>query len=248
MCMFSGPVGRVSQTRIFARTDGARQFLVYEMRLDAPTEVAMVLPLPLAPGADESAVKFIDLSDYSNFFGDLEKCFPAPQPALRSRGAFAAPARQTLEVVRVGSFEASVVPTLADFDRLDARFRLSDDIWKQLPQYRDFGFAVFKFREGHNHAHPMAFSFTTRHPDQAFFPLVHVHDGAVHRKAEFDHTLFLQNAEMRLDWGRSTVPVTKAMDLTNPLKGDRTHGIVLPTLDVHRLVMAGEYMNKDVVV
>lgn len=245
MCMFSGPVGRVSQTRIFARTDGARQFLVYEMRLDTPAEVAMVLPLPLATGADESAVQFIDLSDYPDFFRDLERCFPSPRPA--SRGAVAAAAPQTLQVVRVGSFEASVVPTIADFNRLDARFRLSDTIWKQLPQYRDFGFAVFKFREGHSHAHPMAFSFTTRHPDQAFFPLVHVHDGAVHQKAGFDHTLFLQSPGASRTWTRGAVPVTRTMDLANPLKGDRTRGIVSPDLDIHRLAMAGKYPNKDVV-
>lgn len=149
-------------------------------------------------------------------------------------------------MVRVGSFEASVVPTLADFNRLDARFRLSDEVWKQLPQYHDFGFAVFKFREGHSHAHPMAFSFTTRHPDQAFFPLVHVHDGEVHEEAEFDHTLFSQNTESIADlWDRGTVPVARTMDLTNPLKGDRTRGIVSPDLDVYRAWFWGEFPNKD---
>lgn len=248
MCIFSGPIRSVSQTRIFARPDGARQFLVYEMRLDTPAEVAMVLPLPLAPGADESAISFIDLSDYPDFFEDLDGCFPLMWELFPQSFTVACAAAATLEVVRVGSFEASVVPTLADFNRLDARFRLSDDVWKQLPQYHDFGFAVFKFREGHSHAHPMAFCFATRYPDVTFFPTVHVHDGKVQTKAEFDHVLFLQAQEASTGWWRGTVPVTQAMDLANPLKGDRTRGIVSPALDVHRFVMGGEFPNTDVVV
>ncbi len=57
-------------------------------------------------------------------------------------GVAAAPA--TILVHDVSSFEASFVPTLEDFDRLDERFRIPPDAIGKIPRYRDYGFAVFK--------------------------------------------------------------------------------------------------------
>ena len=128
MCCFSRPVQSVSATHIFARSgaDG-RQFLVYSMTLRAKEELAMVLPLPVKPGSGEKAVSFIDLTDYADFFADLGKGFPEPLAAQtpdKSRSLGGSPLAK-LEVVTVGSFEASFVPTTADFSRLDERDRKS---------------------------------------------------------------------------------------------------------------------------
>ena len=41
----------------------------------------------------------------------------------------------------------------------------------------------------------MAFEFETRLKNEIFFPTVHIHDGEVHKREHFDHTLYLQNAE-----------------------------------------------------
>ncbi|MDY7012357.1 MAG: hypothetical protein SVX43_01945 [Cyanobacteriota bacterium] len=84
---------------------------------------------------------------------------------------------------------------MADFDRLDARFKLPDLIWDNLPQYQDYSFAVFKLRVTERDGvtvHPMAFEFVTRFRNALFFPTVHVHDGRVRDRAEFDHYLFYQ--------------------------------------------------------
>jgi len=54
-----------------------------------------------------------------------------------------------LKVEQVGSFEASFVPTLADFQRLDPRFRLPDTVWQQLGRYAKYGFAIFQLKKGH---------------------------------------------------------------------------------------------------
>ena len=57
MCCFSRPVVSVSDTKIFVRPqDKGRQFLVYNMSIEARSELAMILPLP----ADESDVEFIN--------------------------------------------------------------------------------------------------------------------------------------------------------------------------------------------
>jgi hypothetical protein len=160
------------------------------MTLSSAGNNAMILPLPVAAGAGEDAVEFFDLSDYEDFFEDLEKCFPeAPVQAL---GLQSFGASSHLKVHSVGSFDASYVPSMADFARLDPCFRLSDDVWQALPDYTGFGFAVFKLRKGEQRVHPMAFSFPIREPGRVFYPTVHVHDGAAHEFCAFDHALYYQ--------------------------------------------------------
>src|SRR5688572_10123101 len=120
MCCFSGVIQRVSATSIFARRLGGEQLLVYSMTLDSRNEVAMILPLPIArttPG-----IRFLELEHYPDLFVDLARCFPVPI----TRGAwqsFGAPQPAAyLPVQKVGAFDASFVPSIADFARLDPRF------------------------------------------------------------------------------------------------------------------------------
>jgi hypothetical protein len=193
MCCFSGQVDHVSSTKIFARAIGAgRQALVYAMEFGARADVAMVLPLPVPPGSPEDALRFTSLESYPEFFDHLANAVPPPMrpPAM----GYGAPGRADLPVSRVGAFDASFVPTIGDFDRLDVSFRLPPAVWASLPSYRDFGFAVFRLHKGRSKVHPMAFSFPSRVPDLLFFPTVHVHDGVVHEKAAFDHALYAQGS------------------------------------------------------
>ncbi|MEZ4248471.1 MAG: hypothetical protein R3B99_09550 [Polyangiales bacterium] len=167
MCMFTGPIRHVSGTAIFARADeGDRQMLAYQMKVGSDAPVAMVLPLPVAAGAGEDALRFVDLSDYDDLFEQMARAI-FPVPAARG---FGAPQALTLEVQRVGNFVASFVPSLADFSRLDARFRLAPEVWTALPRYADWGFAVFRLApDGDQKVHPMAFSFPRRDPSRLFF-------------------------------------------------------------------------------
>jgi len=199
MCCFTGPVSSVDNTRIFARWlpggKPARQLIAYQMDFKAKRDLAMVLPLPVVPGSGEQAVQFLNLEKEPEFFTKLKELFPEPQnyggvgkgPVMISTAA-----EETLEVVKVGSFEASFAPfapALADFARLDKRFRMGKGVWEQLPQYKDWGFAVFKLRRDSTTVHPMAFSFPNAMPQAGlFFPTVHIHDGKVHAAEEFDHT------------------------------------------------------------
>jgi hypothetical protein len=205
MCCFSGPVLQVSKTRIFARrTAPDRQALIYSMHLSARQDLAMVLPLPLPPQAGEDALRFVDLSGYVTLFDDLDAGIPEPT-ALKSRGVVSRSVPTILKVHEVGDFEASFVPSVGDFERLDPRFRMPPRFFEALPDYRDYGFAVFQLRgwrpEGflkrvfrqmeEKTIHPMAFEFQTRDP-RIFLPTVHVHDGEVHPQASFDHALYYQ--------------------------------------------------------
>lgn len=266
MCCFSQPVRHVLQTRILARSlpDG-RQRLAYRMVVGASRDLAMVLPLPVPPGSGEDAVRFIDLSGYEDLFADLERAFPSMLPPL-SRSAtqtFALESVRTRLVVHdVGDFEASFVPSLADFDRLDRRFRLPDGVWEQLPDYADYGFAVFKLRIGRvgpltrvarrlgmrrlglKDFHPMAFEFPRRDPSTLFFPTVHVHDGHVPDLAEFAHTLYAQPArgladDVGPDWLPAQSPIRDSVDVS------RAAGLVDGSAPAWRRVIHGLHANAD---
>src|SRR2546426_13125 len=125
MCCFSGPVKEVSGTKIFARGgEGLAQFIVYEMHVAAKEPVAMVLPVPVDQAKGDEALKFIDLKEYAHFFDDLDRAFFQPRMNKESDGAMMGMSggrSMPLPVQRVGSFDASYVPTQADFARLDER-------------------------------------------------------------------------------------------------------------------------------
>ena len=130
MCMFSAPVESVSETRIFARSlPEGRQVLVYRMKLSAKKDVAMILPIPVKPGSGEKAVQFVDLARYPDMLSDMERLFDdTPSPAtFAAADSFALPGRR-LAVEIVGAYEASYVPSFADFKRLDERFRLPSGV------------------------------------------------------------------------------------------------------------------------
>jgi hypothetical protein len=239
----------VSATNIFARpAEEGRQFVVYSMTLKAKEELAMILPLPVSAGSGEDAVSFIDLSGYPEFFADLSNGFSImvnETLGTKSRGVAAA-ASSKLEVIRVGSFEASFVPALKDFSRLDERFRISDRAWKQLPQYNDHGFAVFKLKDGEATIHPMAFSFPRRDLKSLFFPTVHIHDGKVHSKADFDHALYCQPSALEQPglhgWEESYANTGRFVQV------DKAKGLILADQHCYRKELRGRLANRDMLI
>lgn len=202
----------------------------------------MILPLPvqLSESENQQPVEFLDLSDCPMFFPYLEGSFQK-RPGFSFSRMFG---KDSLEVVEVGSFEASYLPTMADFKRLDPRFGLDTSIWQKLPQYSDYGFAVFKLKPGEERIHPMAFRFRTRYQEQLFFPTVHVHDGSVPEVETFDHRLFCQSGKHPGgNWANSlynlgdTIPPDQN---TRQLIDNKRKGF--------RLQMQGEFPNQDVLV
>ncbi len=265
MCCFSQPVERVSDTHIFARPGNGQQFLVYSMAYAATSPLAMVLPLPVPANPPEDAVRFINLEGYVTFFDDMRRGFPLKLHYPRSPvGRAIAVDAPRLKVHDVGRYEASFVPRLDDFDRLDERFRIPADVWQHLPDYQDFGFAVFKLKETRARGrsglvgrllprtlktlrvHPMAFTFPRRNPDLLYFPTVHIHDRQVHPYATFDHMLYCQPDAGLLGylqgWEESFGPASRFMRI------EQTEGIVEPTAPCWRRPLVGRLENKDALV
>jgi hypothetical protein len=251
MCCFSVPVAEVSGTSIFARFAGDRQLLAYQMRVSSPEDVAMILPLPTDTRHGEGAVEFIDLSEAPDLFEQLGLCFWQPSRSFGAVAVAGGPAA-TLQVHRVGAFDASFVPAVADFARLDPRFRLPDAVLDRVPAYGDYGFAVFRLRKGEAEVHPLALRFITRAPDRLFYPTVHVHDGGLPDKAVFDHMLYLQSPDLPQrsalqpsGWQKALRPVRDVVKLGNILHRDPTRGLIESGWPLYRLQIEGTQPNRD---
>jgi len=258
MCIFSQPVFTVFNTQIFARsTARGTQFLAYQMSYESRDENAMILPIPIRQPAHDESLRFVDFRDYDDFFDDLAEGFPNIGSLSFNIGCSGGPgndaADHTLEVFDVGNYIASFVPSLSDFSRLDARFTLPANTWSQVPQYEDYGFAVFQLAAGSLKPHPMAFEFENDN-DSIYFPTLHIHDGKVHDTEEFDHCLYMQHAgfDSRVyRYQNSTVADTSTglIRSANVAKHfcdvDRTNGVVDGDLLVHRQFIRGNHPNRD---
>jgi hypothetical protein len=260
MCCFTAKT-EVHGTTIFARLKGAdTQSLAYQMQYTATEPVAMILPLPVALPAREDSVSWVNLKDYPDLFADLSRGFPhKPESSfLGSRSKSAATAvASPLEVHDVGDFIASFVPSVDDFARLDPRFSIKKEIWAQIPEYVDYGFAVFQLKSTSGTTHPIAFEWKTRLRGQVFFPTVHIHDGTVHKEESFDHALYLQDSDLDAKVGDYDGPEAKdsrtgltrsegkASSFANVA---RSLGLVDGALLVHRMTIQGRHPNKDTLV
>lgn len=243
MCCFSGKVD-VSRTRIFARFVGQQsQALVYQMKYSTQDPVAMVLPIPTPAGSQEDAVKFFSLQKYKNFFADLQKGFPAPLANSRGPVVTLGAVPKSLKVEDVGDFIASFVPSVADFARLDERFRLPAGAWEKLPDQKKYGFAVFQLKAATSETHPMAFTFPTAADAKLFFPTVHIHDGEVHDEAQFDHMLYLQprssDEVVPRQWEESPQPAGMFAN------EKEAQGLLSGKLHVYRRTLVGKLKNAD---
>ncbi|HEY5937911.1 MAG TPA: hypothetical protein VIU61_24850, partial [Kofleriaceae bacterium] len=123
--------------------------------------------------------------------------------------------------------------------RLDPRFRVPEVLFEAVPEYADYGFAVFQLGAGKMTVHPMAFTFPTRSPDRLFFPTVHVHDGRFHSTAKFDHALYYQHprsehgkplGDDEVSWGTPEKSYVDLLEVDRPLVR-RTLRARLPNVD-----------------
>ncbi|MFM7182816.1 MAG: hypothetical protein ACKO2G_15315, partial [Verrucomicrobiales bacterium] len=152
-------------------------------------------------------------------------------------------AANTLPVEQIGAFEASYVPGIGDFGRLDDRFKLPEGVWEKLPAYREFGFTVFKLKQGKHEVHPMALNFRTSQGATLFFPTVHIHDGKVHETEDFDHALYaqaVQGAAVRgKEWSESPGMASAVM------KMDKCQDLIWGGGHIYRRFIKGNHKNED---
>lgn len=214
MCIFNTVTEEVSGTRILvAPLPDNRQLVVYENQVTSTTDNAMILPVPCDP---DGVITMVDMSGYTDIFEDCEKYFEPPSPSYDSNNwgsgkdeydlaSFAA-----IEVLQVGAYKVSIVPSIDDLDRLD------DEVFKLTPKTksvlsahyaRGFQFVVcmFSAADSIQHHHPIAYThprLPTPFGITLFVPTVHEH-GSTHDDtkkppsglvdAHFDHTIYSVN-------------------------------------------------------
>ena len=184
MCIIANPVVKVASTKIWVspNKDGTRQLTIYSNNVDTMTKNAMILPVPTT---DADSIKFIDLSFYQNFFNDCKSCFRSTKLFTYSSGdtlgvtlSSNSLKRSTLAVHDVGSYKASIVPSLSDFDRLDTTvFRVDADLADMLKSTYSSGFAfiVCQLEKGSVNYHPFAYTHTLAQNGKLFVPTKHWH-------------------------------------------------------------------------
>jgi hypothetical protein len=142
---------------------------------------AMILPFPLIKGNNRVAV--LDMSRYENFFDDIDLMFPIAQSATEQsyEGVFSN-SLDSIDVIKVGSYDVSVVPNYENFIRLQFdKFNLHPDVTKLLGQYyaRNFGFMVCILRPQARY-HPFAYVHELRSNGEMFIPTRHYHGNTNH--------------------------------------------------------------------
>ncbi len=204
MCIITSTVNSVSGTQIYVSSDETyrRQITVYSNKVDTPVENAMILAVP-----NPSTVKFLNFKHYTSLFEDLASCFKYPF-ATRSLMASLRSSAGTLPVYSVGSYNASILQTLEDFERLNQEvFDLAPGLVEFLERkYRGsgLGFIVCQLKSGNHTYHPFAYTHAQHPNGRLFVPTMHFHQHSysggqpdTDYEAEWEHTIYSSATNLR---------------------------------------------------
>lgn len=187
MCIIANEVKEVSHTKIMVATNAARthQVTVYSNMVNSVTsENAMILPVPYP-----SSVRFADLSKYTTVFGDCQKdFFNARQTLSRSMsyGVKSQNSNDSLAIFDVGSYSVSLANNVADLDRINESFQITEEclqFMKSRYTAAFWGFIICKLKSGAHEYHPFGYSHALL--NKIFFiPTLHYH---VHNNSSFPY-------------------------------------------------------------
>lgn len=193
MCIISGAVAQVAATSIMVYPlGGNRQLTVYANTVALKEKQgAMILPFPEGP-CDPQA----DLQFYPKLFEDLQALIPKMRGGARSLG-FKGPVGE-LKVQQVGSFKASVVPSVGELSQLSSMFNLNAKalafVRRTYP--KGYGFMVCQLDDNKTY-HPFGYIHSREADGRLFVPTMHHHDdGSGRSHADWDHSIFVADAEL----------------------------------------------------
>lgn len=152
----------------------------------------MILPaISFSKGSDVVPVEF--RSNAESFFDLLDNTFPKPERKVDELGGFSkGKMGRKLEVIRVGSYDVSIVPTIQDFSLLDEEhFVLDPNLAKLFAQRyeTDSAFVVCRLRHGEKF-HPIAYTSSVRKDGSLFVPTYHYHGHPSETKPDWDHVIY----------------------------------------------------------
>lgn len=193
---------RVAKTKILAMLskDRQRQLIVYsnEVQTNIKNNV-MILPVPNKDGNSDKSIKFVDLSSYPNIFDDCRSSFASPMFLSTNSVSFSL--SRSIAIVDVGSYQASIVPSIDEFVFLNSLFKIPENVIEILKKYyaKNFSFIVCKLREGEVKYHPFAYYHELLRHNTLFIPTRHHHPhsiGGTHVEeaiSDWDHAFYAAN-------------------------------------------------------
>jgi len=203
MCIISPPeVEEVSRTKIWIapviKDNKLSQLTVYSNTVETNNPVAMILPFPITEPKD---FEFVDFSDYTSLFHDLNKLFPTLSRA-RSMGfatanSFDLDDAEPLPVTQVGNYKASVAFSLADLKRLKFDvFNFTPDVVELMSTYysKGYGFVVCILDQSKEY-HPFGYIHSMREDGRYFVPTRHYHHKDTVDNADWDHEIYVMNCD-----------------------------------------------------
>jgi hypothetical protein len=247
MGIFSAPVRVASTFNFFARANADHQFLACNFRYEADTPFALILPLPTPPDTPASAVRFINLSGYDEFFSDMRRGFP---DLTRDTGKQSFTDR-LLEKVRdwldldTTQIEFAFFPNRTVLAEMRDSWPVSEAVWTALEPYAACGLVGLKLEAGANRLPPVAFEFPRRDPDEVTFPTAHnLPPSAV---ATLRHGLYAQTSKRSLQWRISiSAEDDRPLRAREFVKTDRTLGLIDPDQPIVSRRLVGAADNVDV--
>ncbi|MBI5566494.1 MAG: hypothetical protein HY870_16460 [Chloroflexi bacterium] len=247
MGIFSMPIRVASTFNYFARANADHQFLACNFRYEAETPFTLILPLPTPPDTPASAVRFINLSGYDEFFSDMRRGFPN---LTRDTGKQSFTDR-LLEKVRdwldldTTQIEFAFFPNRTVLAEMHDSWPVSDAVWASLEPYAACGLVGLKLEAGANRLPPIAFEYPRRNLDELAFPTAHnlPQSSAVTLR----HALYAQTSKRSLEWRISiNAEDERPLRAREFVKTDRTLGLIDPDQPIVSRRLAGPTGNVDV--
>lgn len=190
MCIIVGSVKSVKETKLFGMPAGDRQLTVYKNEVSSVAENLMILPVPYPESVQfEKVGKFI--------FNDLQYSMIWATRHESSNATLSLSRSASLPVLNVGSYRVSIVPSVADFSRLDSSvFVLPAELEGML--YREygssFGFICCRLKAGVQSYEPLAYSHKRWKRNMLFLPTKHYHGHS--EEADWDHEVYTVRTTM----------------------------------------------------
>lgn len=239
MCIFSGDVENVKNTKIFVAPCSRRttQLTVYSNQVSLKNEGFMVLPFP------GKFVKFVDLTERKELFKDLEEYFPKSRSKSLSYS-------YEPKLEKVGSYQAVA---MSDFKELSMtsqklNINLDPEVVSFLEKHYSFGFGFVVFRlMKEMEYHPFGYVHTTD-TGKMFVPTMHYHSRTDQDKkqvtADWDHKIYLLNRQLNtgvVQIQNFKVPVSENVFDFRSLPGD----LELPQYLTKYEIRGNSFPNMD---
>lgn len=189
MCIMAWDAN-VSGTNIFAAVNGDRQILVYQASVeyddnDGEDKNAIILPVP----GESDDIDLVDMSGNEEFFETLNANFRRSTFGTRGVGEGDYLGGDFLEVQDVGAYQVSIVPSVADLERINPDLFVMNDVTKNTIRAnyaKGYAFVVAVLKPGR--FQPLCYTHKALPNGKVFVPTRHEH-GESKGRPSWDHSI-----------------------------------------------------------